>query len=242
MEAFVMRSRRAPRRSPRVLGLLALAIALPMAAHASILVTFDWVPTSENPTSAATTTAHGTLTLTLPSWTLTTAGNPAGPNYGPYYTGGTATTGEISGLSYTAADGLTVNLSNVTTEGVTSANWVTSSVDTPSGAPTSGYYLVSAFTMSGTTPQGSHFMIANAAGTPGVTYANGIGNGDNTFNATTGNPVIPAVTDGGFWEFQSATTVPLPSTLLLLLGGLALLTSLARRNGSQAFPAFAAHA
>jgi hypothetical protein len=236
MQASIVRSRQPAGRSSRIVGLLAVAAALPLAAHGSEVVTFDWVPTGENPTSAATTTAHGVLTLTLPSWSLTTAGNPAGPNYGPYYTGGAATTAEITGLLYTAADGLSVNLANVTTKSVTSSTWVTSSVDTPAsgafGVPSAGYYLVSAFTMSGTTPQGSPFMIANNTGTAGATYANGIGNGTNTFNTTTGTPVIPAVADGGFWEFQSATAVPLPSGLPLLLGGLGLLTWLMRRKGS----------
>ena len=227
-----------------------MAATLPVAANASTVVDFTWVPISENPTTGFTnpanptspyTTPHGTLVLTLPSFTL--GGPSAPPNLGPYYSSGTAgTTAEITAFSYTAGDGLTVSLSNVTTETFTgsgaTADWVTSGLDLPAtgaqapSAPTSGYYLVDPFTLSGTTAQGSHFMIGNAAGTPGAIYgdgvhASGIGNGTNTFNAA---GTVPAIADGGYWKLTSITTVPLPAALPLLLGGLGFMGRFSRRR------------
>lgn len=229
-------------RGCRALALAATAALLPLAASAEEIVTFDWVPTSENPTSSATTTASGTLTLTLSSWTSAGASNP--PNFGPYYTSGAnQATADITGLTFTSANGLTVNLSNVTTRTVTGvetgspAPWETSGELTPSGASSEGYYLVSGFTLSGTTALGSPFMIANNLGTPGATYINGVPNADNTFNAVGS---YGEIADGGYWEFAGATSVPLPAGLPLLLGGAGLLAWLLRRSDSfRAQPAAA---
>jgi hypothetical protein len=43
---------------------------------------------------------------------------------------------------------------------------------------------------------------------------------------------LPAVTDGGYWELVSvsATPVPVPAALPLLLGGVGLLTRFGRRR------------
>lgn len=214
----------------RLLVTAAVAVALPIAAQASVVETFDWVSgtnTPENPTSAKTTTPSGTLQLTFSSFALTT---PApNPNLGPYFTSGSSTTATITGFSYTAGNGLSVGLSNITpsTENLT-ATWATSAVDTPFGASVSGYYLVNAFSFSGTTPQGSPFKISNNVGTPGANYPNGVGNGDNNFNATTTTPVIPAITDGGYWVL--AAPVPLPVALPLLLSGIGGLGAFIRRR------------
>ena len=240
MLRFTASLMKATARSRRLLAAVVVAAALPIAAHASEVVTFDWVPITENPTTGYTTPS-GTLTLTLSSWAL--GGPTTPPNYGPYYASGTATTADITAFSYTAGDGQTTSLSNVTTRSVTSTIWATSGFDLPASgaqapsAPTAGYYLVSAFTISGTTNQGAHFMIGNAAGTAGAIYgdgihASGIGNGTNTFNATTSSPVIPAVADGGYWELSSMTAVPLPAGLPLLLGGLGLVGLFVRRKSS----------
>jgi hypothetical protein len=210
-----------------VCSALLLATSIPTLANASsVLATFDWVPISENPSSAQTTTASGTLQLTLSSFALTGPTQP--PNFGPYYASGTAATANITGFSYTAADGLSVGLSNLTSESLGSTvTWQTSGDVKPASAPTAGYYLISGFTLSGKTAQGSSFMIANAVGTAGATYANGVGNGDNTFNATAS---IPAITDGGYWELASVTPVPLNGALPLLLSSIAGLGVFARRR------------
>lgn len=222
----------------RLLAIVTVA-ALPLAAHASsVVVTFDWVPMAEDPASAQTTTPSGTLQLTLSSFALTGTSDP--PNFGPYYqSGNDAATANITGFSYTAGNGLTVDLADVTSESVRSATtpWQTSGLDTPApGAsdpfpsPTAGYYLVSGFSLSGATAQGSFFMSANNVGTAGATYPNGVPNGDATFNATSSG--VPAIEDGGYWELASMTPVPLPPALLLLLSGLGLLAWLTHRGGT----------
>jgi hypothetical protein len=220
---------------PRHLLAAALLVgALPMAAHATVIATFDWVPTSENPLQGQPSTASGTLQLTLASFSQTTGSNPTNsPNFAPYYASGTATSADITAFSYTDANGQSVNLSNLTTDSFQTSIWETSATDTPAtGAaapspPPSGYYLVNGFTLSGTTAQGSGFQIANNVGTPGATFANGIGNADNTFNL---NGTHAAITDGGYWELASVTPVPLPSGLPLLLAGLGVLGWSQRRS------------
>lgn len=232
MSGLISRIQQVSAVSRHLLAAGAMATALPLAAHATVVETFDWVSgtnTPENPGSAKTTNPSGTLQLTLSSFTLTTP--PSNPNLGPYYTSGTATTATISAFSYTAGDGLTVNLSNINpaTESLTTT-WATSALVTPSGTSSAGFYLISAFSFSGTTPQGSPFKIANAAGIAGANYVSGVGNGGNAFNATTTTPIIPAITDGGYWELASATAVPLPAGLPLLLSGIGGLGVLARRR------------
>jgi hypothetical protein len=204
-----------------------------LAAQATVIETFDWVSgtnLAENPAANQTTQPSGTLQLSFSSFSLTT---PTGnPNLGPYYTSGAGSTATITGFSYTAADGLSANLSNLTSTQLTtsSANWSTSALVTPLAAPSAGYYLTSAFSFSGTTSVGSPFMFANAAGTAGANFSNGVGNGDNTFNATSTNPIIPTITDGGYWKLETVSAVPLPSALPLLLSGFGGLAAFARRR------------
>ncbi len=222
------RSMRATLGWRRWIAMATLSTAMPLAAQASVIATFDWVSggqTPENPVSAQTTTPSGTLELLLSSFALTSTGTG---NFGPnYYTSGSATTATIVAFSYTAGNGLTVSQSNLSTTTLSSTIWATSASDKPySGTPT-GYYLISAFNVSGTTPESSPFQIANGAGTANANYANGIGNADNTFNAAGS---IPAITDGGYWELQSV--VPLPLTLPLLLSGIGALGVFARRRKS----------
>jgi hypothetical protein len=221
-------------RSRNVLAfaLVAAATALPVAADANVIATFDWVSgtnTPENPATAATTAASGTLTLNLSTFALTGTSNP--PSFGPHYTSGAnATTASIQGLSYTFADGANVVLTNVTSEsvGTPASPWQTSGLDVPSGVQppntTAAYYLISGFSLSGTA-DGANFQISNNIGTAGATFPNGIGNGDNSFNGAAGHA---AVTDGGYWQLASITPIPLPSGLLLLFSGLGL-AGMARR-------------
>jgi hypothetical protein len=215
----------------RLLAIAAVAAILPVAAQASVIATFEWVPTSENPPSAQTATASGSLQLTLPSFALTGPTTP--PNFGPYYASGTATTADITAFSYTAGNGLTVGLANVANRTLQSSIWATSGLDTPAtgpqapSPPTQGYYLISGFTLSGTTALGSPFMIANSIGTAGAMYANGIGNGTNTFNAAGS---VPAIADGGYWKLASVSEVPLPGALPLLISALGGLGAIRRRS------------
>ena len=226
LPSFVARLRKA-------IGITVLAVALPAAAQASVVATFDWVPISENPAAAQTTVPSGTLQLTLSAFTL--GGPTTPPNFGPYYASGPAATANITGFSYTAANGLTVGLSNLTVESLNppATIWATSGLDTPATGPqaptppTAGYYLITGFNLSGTASQGSPFQIANNLGTAGAMFANGIGNGTNTFNM---GPSAPAITDGGYWKLASVSSVPLPAALPLLLSGLAGLGVFARRR------------
>jgi|HubBroStandDraft_1064217.scaffolds.fasta_scaffold00119_14 hypothetical protein len=219
-------------------------LAAPTAAYAE-LVTFDFVPISENPTSAQTATPMGSITLSITPWTLTAiSGNGLGPNY--YTSGSTAVTATVEAISYKAGDGqtLTWTAGGPTTGdnslSVTSMTeiWATSAVDTPApgsppctgcSTPTAGYYLTTQFpsgalSVTGTTAQGAMIMFANNAGTAGANDRNGIGNGDVTVNAAGS---IKAIEDGGYWELAP---VPLPAGLPLLLSGLGLLGWFARRG------------
>jgi hypothetical protein len=210
-----------------------LAGAMPLVARAE-LVTLDWVPISENPATSGPSTAHGSITLNISPWTLTPiSGNGLGPEY---YTSGSAVTATISAISYTAGDGQTVDsLSDLSSTTLSARIWATSAIDKPAtGAqapspPPDTYYLITAFNFSGTTDQGAPIMFANAAGTAGANFgdgihASGIGNGDVTDNA---KGTFKGTETGGYWEIAP---VPLPAGLPLLVGGLAVFGWFARRR------------
>jgi hypothetical protein len=203
--------------STRLLAMAAVAIVLPLAAHASVVETFQWVPDFEQ-SGNYSTEPSATLQLTLSSFTLTPL---SGNGLGPYYASGSnQATADITGFTYTTGGGInvTVNLSNVSSVTFTTTKaWQTSGLVTPAAAngdqfpaPTQGYYLISQFQLSGTV-NGEAFMIATAAGgTAGTTVPTGMPNSDFTYDGTT--------EEGGYWKL--VTPVPLPMALPLLLSGI----------------------
>jgi hypothetical protein len=214
----------------RLLTVTAVAAVVPMAAHASVIETFDWVPDFEQ-SGNYTHEPSGTLTLTLSSWSQIP---DSGSGLGPYYASGSNQAQvDISGFTYTvggALTGPTITLANVSAISFTTTKpWQTSSLVTPANgngshypAPTQGYYLISQFTLSGTVG-GEAFMMATAAGgTAGTTLDTQLPNSDLTYDGST--------EEGGYWELVSATPVPLPAALPLLLSGFAGLGALARRR------------
>jgi hypothetical protein len=231
MSGIVSRSKDVMNRSGRWLAVAALLAGLPLAAHASVIATFDWVPKDYNPASADQDAATGTLELTLATFTETGTGTSA------FYTSGSVDAATVTSLSYTAGDGQTVNVSNLSL--TSSTGWATSASATPAAgtatpAPTLGNYLVTGFSFAGTTSQGGAYMFANTAGgVPGTTLATGIPNGDNNFGAaSSGGTTYASIADGGYWQLESVTPVPLPAGLPLLLGGLGLCLWASRRCGS----------
>jgi hypothetical protein len=227
MSVFIARLLKSTAFSTGLLAIAAVATALPMAAHASVVETFQWVPDFEQ-SGNYTTVPSATLQLTLSSFTLTPL---SGNGLGPYFASGSdQMTADITGFTYTTGGGVnvTVNLSNVSTVTFTTTSpWITSGLVTPAAAngdhfaaPTQGYYLISQFQLSGTV-NGEAFMMATAdGGTAGATVATGMPNSDFTYDGTT--------EEGGYWKL--VTPVPLPLALPLLASGIAGLGALARRR------------
>ena len=210
-----------------LLAIAAVASALPMAAHASVVETFQWVPDFEQ-SGNYTTVPSATLQLTLSSFTLTPL---SGNGLGPYYASGSdQMTADITGFTYTTGGGVnvTVNLSNVSSASFsTTKPCQTSGLVTPAAAngdhfaaPTQGYYLISQFQLSGTVNGEAFMMATTAGGTAGTTVATGMANSDFTYDGST--------EEGGYWKL--VTPVPLPLALPLLVSGLAGVGAFARRR------------
>jgi hypothetical protein len=210
-----------------LLAMAAVASSLPMAAHASVVENFVWVPDFEQ-SGNYSTVPSATLQLTLSSFALTPL---SGAGLGSYYASGSdQTTANSTGFTYNTGGGVNVavGLSNVSTIAFTTTSpWQTSSVVTPAAAngdefpaPTQGYYLISQFQLSGTV-NGEAFMMATAAGgTAGTTLATGLPNSDFTYDGST--------EEGGYWKL--VTPVPLPLGLPLLLSGIGGLGLFVRRG------------
>jgi hypothetical protein len=198
------------------------------AAHASTIVTFDWVSTSV--TAGQSITPTGTLTLSLA--TPFTTGSASGTFTDTYSTAALAEAA-ITGFSFEFSDGETLSLADLKASGntiTTGKTWATSNDLSPTtGAPT-GFYLITSInfgghkTFSGTTSAGN-YQIAEGAGLVG-----NVALGSNNVTPGTGGPA--ASVDAGYWELQP-TAVPVPAALPLLLSGVGGLAMLARRRKLQ---------
>ena len=162
----------------------------------SSVATFDWMPTSENPSAGASPAlATGTLQMTLSSFGQTTGTNP---------TNSPDDSGLLRQQDCAASSRYHRQLPTRTPAASPSAwrigratrfrpsIWETSALDTCGDgrgrALTCDEWLLpgsARFTLSGFYPRlrAPAFKIANAAGTPGATFTTGISNGDNTFRS-----------------------------------------------------------
>lgn len=183
-------------------GSTCLLAALPVAAHADTIATFDWVPVS----NGGSGTGSGDLVLTLP-------GTVTAPFDVPYGSLGAADSA-VTGFSYTFSNGDILDLADLeastTSLSLSPLAWETTDTLTPAGGPT-GIYLGSTFQFGGFAPvdgQLTPFSLASA--------------GANTVELAVGDAQL-RVTDTGYWELSSLTPVPLPAAGWLLLGGLSVL-------------------
>ncbi len=191
--------------------LAALLAALPLAAHADTLATFDWVPY----TNGGSGTGSGDLVLTLP-------GTVTGPGFDVSFASLSAAKSAVTGFSYTFSDGDSLTLADLQA-GTLQMNplaWETTQTITPADAPT-GVYLGTNFNFGGyvTVPgQGlTPFQVASSGGL----YTLGAGDAQLT------------VTDTGYWKLESLSPVPLPAAGWLLISGFAGLWGVVRRPRSQ---------
>ncbi len=207
----------------RTLALAVLVSAAPLVAHAEI-VTFDWVPFASSGT-ATTPSGFITLDLTSPSATPSVGGNSFSQSYGSSATWMAA----LTGFSFTASDGLTIGLPNVTsaTAGVGFGDqWAASAdVSAPFVPSSVGNFLINDFTLSGS-EAGMSFMLQFGVGnSPGTTTEPGLANNSFTPSGEAAN------VDSGYWKLANVSAVPLPAALPLVVSGLGLLsTTLLRRK------------
>jgi hypothetical protein len=177
----------------------ALLVALPMAANADTLATFDWIPFQ----NGGSGTGSGDLVLTLP-------GAITGPGFDVSFASASAAKSAVTGFTYTFSNGDILSLANLQagTLQMNPTDWQTTNTITPAGAPT-GLYLGTNFNFSGfVTPPGgvlSPYQVASSGGM--VT----LGAGDAQLR----------ITDTGYWKLDSLTPVPLPAAGWLLISGLA---------------------
>jgi hypothetical protein len=183
----------------RVLGSAALLAALPLAANAATIATFDWVPFQ----NGGAGTGAGDLVLTLP-------GSVAGPGFDVHFANAAAAKSAVTGFSYTFSNGDSLSLANLQagTLQMNPTDWDTTNTITPAGA-SPGLYLGTNFNFGGfVTPPGgvlTPFQLASSGGM--VT----LGAGDAQLR----------ITDTGYWKLDSLSPVPLPAAGLLLISGLA---------------------
>src|SRR5580704_17056159 len=111
--------------SLRILGSVALLAALPLAANADTIATFDWVPFQ----NGGAGTGSGDLVLTLP-------GSVAGPGFDVHFASASAAESAVTGFSYTFSNGDSLSLANLQagTLQMNPTDWDTTNTITPAGA------------------------------------------------------------------------------------------------------------
>lgn len=195
---------------------LALGGAWAGAVSATTVATFAWVATGPGPV----VTPSGTLTLSLPD-SITTQTFDTGT-----LANSTAAFAMLTGLSYTYGNGLSVGLSDLTSESISPIKWYTSAATNTSGL--TGIYLLAGFQLAGSKVfpgdvRAANFGFTSSAGTQNGSGPSIIGPAFNGMTPFAGQGV--ATTDSGFWQLTSFQTgvapVPVPAALPLLLSGLA---------------------
>jgi hypothetical protein len=184
----------------RVLGSAALLAALPLAANADTIATFDWVPFQNGGAGAGS----GDFVLTLP-------GSVPGPGFDAHFASVAAAQSAVTGFSYTFSNGDSLSLSNLqaSTLAINPTEWLTTDSITPAGTSTPALYLGTNFSFGGfVTPPGGSLTPFKLASSGGMVT---LGAGDAQLH----------ITDTGYWRLDSLTPVPLPAAGLLLISGLA---------------------
>lgn len=177
----------------RLIAVAVVVAFVPLAAYADEIVTFDWVAYASSGTAA---TPHGfiTLDLTSPSATPSVGGSSFNQSYGTSAEWMAA----LTGFSFTASDGYTIGLTNVTSEtaGVGFGNtWAASAdVSAPFVPSSVGNFLINDFTLSGS-ETGMTFMLQFGLGnSPGTTTQPGLANNSLTPSGGAANA------DYGYWN------------------------------------------
>jgi hypothetical protein len=197
---------------------IAVVAGLPRAADATTVATFEWISTGS---VGGTVTPTGTLVLSLPDTIATQTFNTGN-------IGVAAASPMLTAFSYRFGDGTLIGLADISpTSSIYATSWYSSSTNVAVGAPGGSVYLLSQFILRGLagSPVQNFFEISNAAGQQ---------------NGQAGPSIVGASSnrlfsnDAGYWRmgsFVTATVVPVPAALPLLLSGLVAFGGLARRGG-----------
>ncbi len=197
---------------------------MPLTAQASeIQATFDWVNGDyAGSYTPATVVPSGSITLDLNLASVPAVGGASFTT--STYSSDAAWEAAIAAFSFTASNGQTYTLQNITSitapDQMTSQPgalvWNDSNDVTPQFSSSMGNYLVPSFILANSTETLSFNTGASTLTTVGL---------------STNSVASTSVYDVGYWELASATPlapVPLPAGLPLLLGGLCLVGWCAR--------------